>query len=159
KNGRTDEALKKLDEMTKKNPFHASAYGAKGFIYQTQDKLEEAKQSYAQALKINPNDDSAANNYAYILAEQGRDLDTALEWAQMARKKQPEKPDNANTLGWVHYKLGHYILARDQLEFAVSKQPDNPAFQYHLALIYKETKQIAQAQAALRTAIRSPNDS
>src|SRR5439155_1923405 len=130
KSGRMDEALKKLDEMTRKNPFHASAYGAKGFIYQVQGKLEEAKQNYTQTLKIDPNNDSAANNYAIILAEQGRDLDTALAWAQMARKKQPENPENADTLGWVQYKLGRYILARDQLQFAVSKEPDNPAFQY-----------------------------
>ena len=93
------------------------------------------------------------------MAEQGRDLDTALGWAQMARKKQPENPENADTLGWVQYKLGRYILARDQLQFAVSKEPDNPAFQYHLAMIYKETKQIGEAQAALRKAISSPKDS
>src|SRR5262245_16062853 len=123
--GRPDEGLKKLDEMTKKNPFYASAYGAKGFIYQTQSKLELAKSNYAQALTIDPNLDTAANNYAYILAEQGQDLETALGWAQAARKKQPENAYYAGTLGWVQYKLGRYILARDQLEFAVSKEPDN----------------------------------
>jgi Tfp pilus assembly protein PilF len=49
-------------------------------------------------------------------------------------------------------------LARDQLQFAVSKQPDNPVFQYHLAMIYKETKQINEAQSALKKAVGSPKD-
>jgi len=158
KSGRMDDALQKLDQMTKKNPFYASAYGMKGFIYQVQGKLEEAKKNYVEALKIDPTNVDAANNYAVILAEQGQDLETALRWAQMARKTKPESPDNADTLGWVHYKLARYALARDQLQFAVSKQPDNPAFQYHLAMVYKETKQIVEAQNALRKAISSPGD-
>src|SRR5262249_37580309 len=156
--GRLDEGLKKLDEMTKKNPFYASAYGAKAFIYQTQNKLEEAKQNYAQALKIDPNLDAAANNYAYILAEQGQDLEAALGWAQLARQKKPQNPYYAGTLGWTQYKLGRYVLARDQLQFAVSKEPDNAAIQYHLGMVYKETKQLAEAQTAFKKAINSPQD-
>ncbi len=156
--GRPDEGLKFLDELTSRNPNYASAYGAKGFIYQTQNKLEEAKQNYVKALKIDPNLDSAAINYAYILADQGQDLTTALEWAQMGRRKQPQSADAAGTLGWVQYKLGSYVPARDQLQFAVSREPDNPEFQYHLGMVYKETKQISEAQAALRKAISSPKE-
>src|SRR5262249_11049485 len=156
--GRLDEGLRKLDELIKKNPFNASAYAAKGFLYETQGKIEQAKQSYSQALKTDPNYDSAANNFAYILPEEGTDLNTALGWAQMARKAQPENPGTADTLGWVHYKLRNYVLARDQLRFAVSKQPANAVFQYHLAMIYKETKQISEAQTALKKALSSPGD-
>jgi cytochrome c-type biogenesis protein CcmH/NrfG len=47
------------------------------------------------------------------------------------------------------------VLARDQLQFAVSREPNNPTFLYHLGMIYKETKQVAQAQAALRKALGS----
>jgi len=49
-------------------------------------------------------------------------------------------------------------LASDQLKFAVSKEPDNPLFLYHLAMIYKETKQINEAQSALKKALASPRD-
>ena len=60
--------------------------------------------------------------------------------------------------GWTQYKLGRYVLARDQLQFAVSKEPDNAAIQYHLGMVYKETKQLAEAQTAFKKAINSPQD-
>jgi tetratricopeptide (TPR) repeat protein len=156
--GRLDEGLKELDVLIKKNPSNAGAYTVKGMIYEKQGKLEEAKQNYAQALKVDPNYETAGNNLAFLLAEQGQDLNTALSWAQMARKKQPDNPGIADTLGWVYFKLGNYLLARDQLQFAVGKQPDNAVFLYHLAMIYKGTRQIPEAQIALKKAINSPKE-
>ena len=105
---------------------------------------------------MDPEYSTAGNNLAFILAEEGKDLNAALGWAQMARKNQPESPGIADTLGWVYYKLGSYLLARNQLEFAAGKQPDNAVYQYHLAMIYKETKQIPQAKSALNKALSSP---
>jgi predicted Zn-dependent protease len=96
-----------------------------------------------------------ANSLAYFLAEDGRDLETALKWAQTARRVNPENPNYADTLGWVQHKLGRNVLARDQLQFAVSKQPDQPLYQYHLAVVYKETGQPEQAKAALKKALSS----
>jgi len=156
--GRLDDGLQQLDALLKKNPFDASAYATKGLISETQGKLDAAEQNYAQALKIDPNSYAAANNLAYLYAEQGRNLEVALNWAQTARKQEPENPNCADTLGWVQYKLGRHVLARDQLQFAASKQPDNPVFQYHLALVYKETQQIREAETALRKALSSPRN-
>ena len=93
-----------------------------------------------------------------MLAEEGRDLDTALGYAQSARKKQPESPNIADTLGWVYYKMGNIVLAREQVQFAVSKQPDNGAFLYHLAMIYKENKQLPEAQSVLKKALNSTKE-
>ena len=157
-NGHLDEGLKELDVLIKKNPSNAGAYTVKGMIYEKQGKIEEAKSNYAQALKVDPNYEIAGNNIAFVLAEQGQDLNNALSWAQMARKKQPDNPGIADTLGWVYFKLGNYLLARDQLQFAVAKQPDNAVFQYHLAMIYKGTKQIPEAQTAFKRAINSPKE-
>jgi tetratricopeptide (TPR) repeat protein len=103
--------------------------------------MEEAEQTYTQALTADPNNETAANNLAFILAEQGKDLNKARDLAQMARKKQPENPNTADTLGWVYYKLGNTLLAKDQLLFAVGKQPETGVFQYHLGMIYKQNKQ------------------
>src|SRR5207237_431468 len=105
--GHVDDALKALDDLIKKNPSNASAYGVKAQVYQNQGKLEEAKEIYVQALKVDPGAEGAANNLAWILAEEGSDLNTALNYAQMARKKQPGNPEIADTLGWVYYKLGN----------------------------------------------------
>jgi len=158
KSGRTDDGSKVLDELIKKNPQDASAYAGKGFILHGQGKLEEAKRNYEQALKLNPNSEGVANNLAYLLTEQGTDLTAALGYAQTARQRQPENPAFADTLGWVYYKRGNYILAQEQFRFASSKEPNNGTFQYHLALTYMQMKRMSDAQAALKKAISSPND-
>ena len=153
--GRTEEGLRKLDELIKKNPSNAGAYTIKGMIYENQGKASDAKESYTRALQIDSNSDVAANNLAYMLAEQNQDLETALTWAQSAKKRQPELAGIADTLGWVYYKLGNHVLARDQLQFAASKEPNNPIFQYHLGMIYLGTKQSREAADALRKAANS----
>src|SRR5262249_3328021 len=116
----------------------------------------QAKQNYTQALTLDPSLNGAANNLASILADQGQDLTVALNLAQSARKGEAENAAYADTLGWIQHKLGSNILARDQLRFAVSKDPDNPLFQYHLGVIYADTRQIAEAQTALKRAINNP---
>src|SRR5205823_3242292 len=118
--------LKELDAMIRKNPANAGAYMAKGGVYVMLGNTEQTKQNFTQALKLDPNQKEAANELAYILADERQDLDAALGWAQLARKKQPENPAFADTLGWMYYKLGNQILTRNQFEFAVSKQSGNP---------------------------------
>jgi Flp pilus assembly protein TadD len=153
--GRNGEALNTLDGMIKKNPSDASLLLRKALIFENQGKRQEAKQIYAQALKIDPDFLPAANNLAYILAEEGSDLQTALKYAQEIRRKQPDNPFFADTLGWILYKSNNHVLARAQLEFAVSKQPDNAEFLYHLGMIYKANKQTSQAETALKKAANS----
>ena len=158
KSGRTDEGMKTLDGLIKKNPTNASMLGTKGAIFESQGKRQEAKDAYAEALKVNPNFEPAANNLAYILAEDGTDLEKALGYAQTARQKQPDNPSIADTLGWTYYKLGNFVLARAQLEFAISKEPENAVFQYHLGMIYKANNQTSQAQIALKKAASGPKE-
>ena len=155
---RFDAAVNALDSMLKSNPADAGAYAMKGSIYENLGRHEDAKQNYLQALKVNPNFASAANDLAFILVEEGRDLDSALGWAQTARRGDPKSPTIADTLGWVHHKRGNNTLALDQLRFAVSRDPGNPQFLYHLAIIYKETGQAREAEAALKKALSKRKD-
>ena len=59
--------------------------------------------------------------------EEGGDLNQALNWAQTARRSDPESPANADTLGWIQHKLGK----RDQLATSsVLPFPKNPIIQF-----------------------------
>jgi tetratricopeptide (TPR) repeat protein len=156
--GRSEDGLRKLDELIQKNPANGGAHAIKGVIYENQGKMADAKQSYTRALQIDGNSDIAANNLAYMLAEEGRDLDTALSWAQAAKKRNPNVAGIADTLGWVYYKMGNHSQARDQLLFALSKEPTNPVFHYHLGMIYLGDKQPKLAADALRKAVNSPGE-
>jgi predicted Zn-dependent protease len=154
---RFDDAKKMLDERLQKNPSNAGAVIAmRGNLYEAQGKTDEARKDYEKALESDPNQIIAGNNLAYLLADQGRDLDTALKYAQNLRSRQPEDPNIADTLGWVYYKMRRSLLARDSVRFAASKDPDNPVFQYHLGVIYKANNQPADAEAALKKALASP---
>jgi tetratricopeptide (TPR) repeat protein len=156
--GRHDDALKEIDDLLKLMPTNANAYQTKGMIFEAKGNLDLAKENYDRSLKLNPDAFIAANNLAFLLAEEGRDLEVALKWAQNARRLQPNEPASADTLGWVQYKMGQFVSAREQLQFAVSKRPESPGFQYHLAKIYKETKQPREAQTAVRKALASKTD-
>ena len=129
----------------------------KGNVLELQNRTKEAQDNYRQALQNNPDNDFAANNLAYLLAEDGRDLQSALNWAQAVRKRHPDDPHAADTLGWVYYKLGRLIQAREQGVFAVSKEPDNGVMQYHLGVIYKANNERDLAEKALKKAAASAN--
>jgi tetratricopeptide (TPR) repeat protein len=157
-NKRLDDAVRISDELIRKNPSNAAAVAMRGSLYEEQGRMEEAKKDFEQALRTDPNQTAAANNLAYILAEQGRDLEVALRYAQGARRQSPEDPNVADTLGWIYYKMGRLALAKDSVQFAVSKEPGNPEFQYHLGTIYKANNQRTDAENALKKAIASPTE-
>jgi Flp pilus assembly protein TadD len=91
-----------------------------------------------------------------MLAEQGRDLTEALQMAQDVKKRHPEDPAIADTLGWIYFKLDNIPLAKTQAEFAASKQPQNGEVQYHLGEIYRKNSEFAKAEAAFKKAVSSP---
>jgi tetratricopeptide (TPR) repeat protein len=156
--GKLPEALQKLNEVIEKTPTNANAYATRGMVYESQGKPEDAKTNYRRALELDPNSDVAANNLAYMLAEEGKELEAALGWAQAVKRRHPDSSAVADTLGWVYYKFGNYALARDQMQFALSKDPENPTFQYHIGMVYKALKQTREAADALRKASNSPKD-
>jgi tetratricopeptide (TPR) repeat protein len=151
--GRLDDALKTLDALAKNSPSNAMVPAMKAQIEAIKGNSKQAEEDYRKALQIDPTLDVAANNLAYLLAEEGRDLQTALELARGVRQRQPQNPSVADTLGWVYFKLDLPVLARAQALFAVSIQPQNGSFQYHLGEIYKKSSQKDEAIKAFRKAV------
>src|SRR5262249_46953565 len=121
-----DEAEKMLDDRIQQNPSDSGALAARGTIYMTEGDTDAAIKDYEKAVQLDPNQDVAANNLAYLLADEEGDLENALRYAQGARNRHADDPTIADTLGWIYYKMGRLSLARDSVQFAVSKQPDNP---------------------------------
>jgi tetratricopeptide (TPR) repeat protein len=155
--GRPGEALEHTDALLRLRPLDPGAHTTRALILETQGDVAAAKASYTRALEIDPDSFPAANNLAYILGEEGL-LGEALGWAQNARRAEPANPNVADTLGWIQHRLGNQVLARQQLEFAVSVEPENPAFLYHLAMVYREAGQPAEAADALGRALDSGRD-
>ncbi len=110
-----------------------------GLLMDGTDRGDQAQPIYEQILKIDPSDPVALNNLAYIKAEQGNDLESALSMAQKARQKAPKSPQIADTLGWIYIRKNLSDEAIRIFKDVVVQEPDNPAFHYHygMALLQK----------------------
>ena len=95
----------------------------------------------------------AANNLAYIYADDGGNLDMALQLAQVARQKLPESPEVADTLGWVYVKKDLATLAIPRLEEAADGNPNDALVQYHLGVALAKAGQKIKGRQILERAL------
>ena len=111
---------------------------------------DKAREHYKQALELDPEFAAAANNLAWMMAEEeGGDLGEAMRLALLAKEQFPEDPYIADTLGWIHYKRQSYGLALTQFVQAANDLPENMTTQYHLALALKANNRIDEAREIL----------
>jgi tetratricopeptide (TPR) repeat protein len=94
-----------------------------------------------------------SNNLAWIYAEAGENLDTALQLAQSAVAGVPNSPELQDTLGWVYYKKKQPLLAIPVLQQAVDKSPSQASYHYHLGLAYLQAGENDKGRAALQRAL------
>ena len=154
KQGKLDQARQEFEQLAQKQPSNAGAYTMVGTILQTQKKDTDARQWYEKALRANPHAAVAANNLAWLLAESGQDLSTALQYAEQAQKISPEQPDIGDTLGWIYYKQDNAPLAIREFRRSIAKNPQNPSYHYHLGLAYLKAGQKEPAKQSLQEALR-----
>jgi len=118
-------------------------------------RFTEARPLYDQVLRIQPDNPLALNNLAYLLAEEGNELDAALTLAQRARQKQPNDPMIADTLGWIYIKKGLANNALAIFSDLTVKHPTVPVFHYHHAMALSQRGDKAQAKRSLDLALKN----
>jgi Tfp pilus assembly protein PilF len=105
-------------------------------------------------MSLDPDAAVAANNLAWIYAEEGEQLDRALEMAQTAKARLPEQAEVDDTLGWVYYQKGLFSLAMNSFRLAVERNSRNALYHYHLGLTQRKMGQDAQARASFQTCLK-----
>ena len=105
-----------------------------GILYDQARRFADARSAYESALRKQPDNAAALNNLAFLNADQGVELDQALAYAQRARAKLPDDVNVIDTLGLIYIKKNLAVDGLRMLRDAVQRQPDNAAFQSHLAL-------------------------
>jgi len=118
-------------------------------------RLPEAKRYYQAVLALRPDNPFALNSIAFILAENGGDLEEALRLIQRAMQKAPGHPAISDTLGWIYLKKGMNDSAMQTFNNLVRLQPQNPEFRYHLAMALLEKGDKQQAKIQLQNALTS----
>ena len=156
--GATDQALQTYLDGAKINPKEVAFYLLAGGIYEAKQDWDNAKQQYQKVLQIQPDNPLASNNLAYVMLEQGGNVEVAFSMAQTARRQLPDNPNSADTLGWAFYHKGVYTSAITQFKAALKKEPDNALFNYHLGLAYAKSGQAALARQQLDRVLKiNPN--
>ena len=161
--GSMDQALATYLQAGKDNPNEARFYILAGELYEAKHNWDQAKAMYQQALSISPDHPMASNNLAYVLLEQGGNVDVAMGMAQTARRGMPNSPNAADTLGWAFYHKGIYKSAISQFQEALrlnerAGAPDDSVLHYHLGLAYQKANQLSLARQQLEKALKLKPD-
>ena len=153
--GRLDLARRELETYVGRAPNSVPGNTMLGTILQLQGRDAEAKARYNKALQTDPRAAVAANNVAWIDANANGNLDMALQLAQTAKSQLPNRHEVDDTLGWIYYKKGLSSMAIEALQSSALKAPDNPSYNYHLALAYHQSGNNAEAKKYLEKAVNS----
>jgi len=144
------EMLKKGQQLAPTNP------GANLQLAMTLDSAGMKKESlplYETVVKQDPDNLIALNNLAYMYAEEGRELDLALTYAQRAKQRAPNSDDVSDTLAWVYIKKNLSDNAISILRGLTAKQPKNATYHFHLGVALSQKGNKAAARQSLQTAL------
>ena len=98
---------------------------------------EESLKIMERILVMEPGNPDALNFVGYALAEDGRDLDRALDLVGKALMTSPDNPYYIDSLAWVHFRRGDAKKAWAEIQRAVSKPLEDPAIWEHYGDIAK----------------------
>jgi tetratricopeptide (TPR) repeat protein len=146
------DAFRRVSEVS---PNNADGLLQLALLTEGTGKRTQAKPIYEQVLQIKPDNAIALNNLAYILAEEGVDLDRALIMAQKAVQIAPGSPDIADTLGWIYFKKNMSDDAVRVYQDLVVKVPFNASFHYHFGMALLQKGDRRSAKKELETAIEN----
>lgn len=105
---------------------------ARGAARERLGRWEEAETDLQRALEIEPDQPDVMNYLGYTWVDRGENLEQGLAMLTRAVELRPNSGAVLDSLGWAHYRLGHYEQALSYLERAVELEPSDPILNDHL---------------------------
>jgi tetratricopeptide (TPR) repeat protein len=152
--GDLNNAVQALQKAREALPQNVVILSTLGVTLDGAGRKPEAKQVYEASLKIQPDNAVVLNNLAFLLADNGGDLDDALTKAQRAKQMLPSLPEISDTLGWIYLKKSLPDNAIDIFKDLVAKQPNHSTYRYHLAMAYSQKGDKTRAVEQLKEALK-----
>lgn len=109
---------------------------ARGMSYERLKKFKKSDTDLLAALKFRPDHPYLLNYLGYSWADQGINLDKALDMIKRAALAKPADGYIADSLGWVYYKMSDFESAIPHLERAVELRPYDATINDHLGDAY-----------------------
>jgi tetratricopeptide (TPR) repeat protein len=147
-------ARREFAERAQREPLDVGAKLLAAVLAHAQGDIATAAKEYAEIVAVEPRAGLAANNLAWIYAEEGRNLDVALDLAELAAQVVPNQAAVQDTLGWVHYKKRRYGPAARHFAQCIALEPTAAECHYRLGLAYAGSGDRDRAAAALRAALK-----
>jgi tetratricopeptide (TPR) repeat protein len=142
-----EDAFNTADPLTTKKEDRIYLFFLRGELAERQKHLDQAEQSFRQALDLDPANAMTLNYLGYMLADKGTRLPEALKMIKKAVEIEPMNGAYLDSLGWVYFKMGEYELAEDNLRQAVNRTQTDPTVHMHLGDLYEKTGRIRLAAA------------
>src|SRR5450631_2075853 len=122
--GKTQEALEQIGTLTEAGDESSELYLAKAQMEFDLEKFDQASQSYAQVLSMNPSHGPANFNLAVCL-ERLEQWPEAAEYFRKAADADPKRPDAALGLAVSLLRAGRPDAALEAFEQVLRIEPDN----------------------------------
>ena len=129
-------AIVRYENVAREKPRQADIQRKLGMCYEQTDQPHKAEAAFTKALELNPNDSGALNYLGYWWADEGRNLEEAIELITRAVELHPDNGYYADSLGWVYFKIGEADKAVIWLEHAIQLAPDDAVIHDHLGDVY-----------------------
>lgn len=113
--------------------------------YHADKQYKKAFATYEEAIKANPNNYFAINNYTYYLSLKKEDLERAKELSKRMVKANPDNATFLDTHGWVLFQKEEYQEALKFLEKAAENQTSATIIEHYADALYK----VGQKEKAL----------
>lgn len=123
--GKAVELLERKAREITSDSIKSMLYGSIGDIYSLGNNNKKAIKYYKKAMSFDGSNVAIMNNYAYMLAEEGKNLAKALEMAEITVNKDPSNVSFLDTYAWILYKMGKYEDAQQAMSKAIALDTSN----------------------------------
>ena len=158
--GQYDVALEELGAALKAFPGYGPAYNMLGLVYMDLKEDIKAAQSFEQALKIEPNDADANNNYGWFLCQRGDPGKSFAYFSATLRNSLYTTPEKSLiNAGICARKVNDAVGAENYFRQALALQPNQPQALFNLAELSFQRGTLEESRAYLSRYMRAENPS
>jgi len=149
-------AIQRLPDLEER---HWSLFYARGIAHERSNQWSQAERDLLRALDLRPEQPLVLNYLGYSWADQGVNLDRAVDMITQAVSLRPNDGYIVDSLGWVFYRLGRYRDAVEKLERAAELRPEDPVINDHLGDAYWRVGRYKEARFQWSRALSFDPDS
>ena len=156
--GRTEDAVRELEEAARRAPRRATVHTTLGSAYQAQGESERALRAYREAVRLDPTYVNAQFDLGQLLVATGHEAE-ALRPLREAARLEPEDASIRAQLGAALQRAGETGPAIESLRRALALDPDQVLARFNLAQALAGRGELEPARAEYEALLqRQPDD-